>query len=105
MPNDLRYEEEGTVDDSREEIAQMFETVGKQVRGINLDEENEGDDGPKVVDEIESLCMNCHKNVCRSVVACVWVSLMRTHASGSDPSSLDEDSVLSRNNTNVILLR
>ena len=25
---------------------------------------NEDDDEPRVVDEIESLCMNCHENVC-----------------------------------------
>ena len=80
MANDLRYEDESTVDDSREEIAQMFETVGKQVRGINLDEDDEGDEGPKVVDEIESLCMNCHKNVSRSTIALVRASLMRIHA-------------------------
>lgn len=42
----------------------LFAAIGKQVLGLNLgdDEEQAEDDRVKVVDEIESLCMNCHKN-------------------------------------------
>lgn len=47
----------------------LFEDVGKKVEGMSLgesgnQENNEnGDDGPKLVDEIESYCMNCGENV------------------------------------------
>ena len=48
---------------------QLFEAVGKKVEGMSLNEsgdkgscENE-DDGPKLVEEIESYCMNCGENV------------------------------------------
>ncbi len=58
-------------DRSKAEVAQMFRTVGNQVEGLNIsgDGEDNGDDGPKVVDEIESLCMNCGENVRRNIVA------------------------------------
>ena len=39
----------------------LFETVGAQVAETAKDAD---DDEPKVVDEIESLCMNCHADVC-----------------------------------------
>jgi len=58
----------------------LFEDVGKKVEGMSLsvsgdNESNEnGEDGPKLVDEIESYCMNCGENVCfpnsSTVVAC-----------------------------------
>ena len=43
----------------------LFAAIGKQVLGLNLgdDEKPTEDDRVKVVDEIESLCMNCHENV------------------------------------------
>ena len=43
----------------------LFAAIGKQVLGLKLgdDEEPAEDDRVKVVDEIESLCMNCHENV------------------------------------------
>ena len=55
----------------------LFAAIGKQVLGLNLSdgEEPAEDDRVKVVDEIESLCMNCHENVgysrssiCRQVI-------------------------------------
>ncbi len=72
MANDLREEEESLGHDSTDEIAQMFQTVGNQVEGLNLgrDGDNGEDEGPKVVDEIESLCMNCGENVRLNFVAC-----------------------------------
>ena len=68
MANNLQEYDVGPIDDTKEEIAQMFETVGNQVRGLNLDveEDDEGGEGPKIVDEIECLCMNCGENVRQS---------------------------------------
>lgn len=47
----------------------LFAAIGKQVLGLKLgnDEEPAEDDRVKVVDEIESLCMNCHENVSYSL--------------------------------------
>lgn len=39
----------------------LFEDMGRQVEGMNASTED-GDD-QRVVDEIESLCMNCHADV------------------------------------------
>ena len=63
MAEDWREEQ---AREHQEEMAKIFETVGNQVQGLNLDEE-ESDGGPKVVDEIESLCMNCGDNVCLKI--------------------------------------
>ena len=44
----------------------LFDTVGKQVTELSLDDVKGGDDESeegKVVDKIESLCMNCHADV------------------------------------------
>jgi zinc finger protein len=57
----------------------FFESLGKKAEHLTVDEQNgsekspvalngtaaqpEGEDDQKVVDEIESLCMNCHENV------------------------------------------
>ena len=43
----------------------LFAAIGKQVLGLSLedDENSSEDDRVKVVDEIESLCMNCHEDV------------------------------------------
>lgn len=40
----------------------LFEDMGRKVAEASAQEGDEGDS--KVVDEIESLCMNCHENVC-----------------------------------------
>ena len=49
----------------------LFAAIGKQVLGLNLgdDEKPTEDDRVKVVDEIESLCMNCHENVSLSLLS------------------------------------
>ena len=39
----------------------LFEDMGRKVAEASAQDEDE--DGTKVVDEIESLCMNCHENV------------------------------------------
>ena len=43
----------------------LFAAIGKQVLGLSLgdDEKPAEDDRVKIVDEIESLCMNCQENV------------------------------------------
>ena len=41
---------------------ELFEDMGRKVAEASAQEPDE--DGTKVVDEIESLCMNCHKDVC-----------------------------------------
>ena len=43
----------------------LFAAIGKQVLGLRLgdDEMPAEDDRVKIVDEIESLCMNCHEDV------------------------------------------
>ena len=48
----------------------LFAAIGKQVLGLSLgdDEKPTEDDRVKVVDEIESLCMNCHENVSPSLL-------------------------------------
>lgn len=44
-----------------------FESLGKQAEGLTISDANgeaeDSADEQKVVDEIESLCMNCHENV------------------------------------------
>jgi len=58
----------------------FFDSIGKKAENLTINEdgrptangtestslasEEKTDDEPKVVDEIESLCMNCHENVC-----------------------------------------
>ena len=41
---------------------EIFRTVGKQVEGLRLNRDDE-DKESKLVEEIESLCMNCEENV------------------------------------------
>lgn len=59
---------------------QFFDSIGKKAENLTINQdskpatnstestslasEEKADDEPKVVDEIESLCMNCHENVC-----------------------------------------
>jgi zinc finger protein len=40
----------------------LFEDMGRKVAEASAQED--GEDGSKVVDEIESMCMNCHEDVC-----------------------------------------
>lgn len=44
----------------------LFAAIGKQVRGLELRDDKEDapeDERVKLVEEIESLCMNCEENV------------------------------------------
>ena len=48
----------------------VFQSVGEQIDQLTLKNEDssaegeKGNDEPKVVDEIESLCMSCGRDVC-----------------------------------------
>ena len=51
----------------------FFESLGKKAQNLSVNDQKNGvaangtlesDEDQKVVDEIESLCMNCHANVC-----------------------------------------
>lgn len=48
---------------TKEETQQpgMFQPLGNQVQGVQVADHDE--EGPTLVDEIESLCMNCEENV------------------------------------------
>ncbi len=55
----------------------FFESLGKKAENLTTQEattngaapvQSNDDDEPKIVDEIDSLCMNCHENVCRSIL-------------------------------------
>ncbi len=87
MARDLRHQ------DPEDEIAQMFRTVGNQVEGLNSAASGDGNgaEGPKVVEEIESLCMNCGENVRRNVITSVQASLTQAYALGSDSAVVNED--------------
>ena len=47
---------------------EFFETIGNQVEQVapSSDVPGEDEDDQRVVEEIESLCMNCHENVSSS---------------------------------------
>lgn len=63
-----------------------FESLGKKAEQLTGNQANPGaastqlnasgadasDDEPKIVDEIESLCMNCHKNVSSTYHALIY---------------------------------
>ena len=62
---------------------EFFESIGKKAEQLTFNDQSEissqengdaaqqpeqGEEDQKVVDEIESLCMNCHENVSRSSI-------------------------------------
>lgn len=57
-------------DGGKSRAQDLFQSVGEQIDQLNLKNEDssaegkKGSDEPKVVDEIESLCMNCGRDVC-----------------------------------------
>jgi hypothetical protein len=72
----------------------LFGTIGAGAEEIdNLD----NDDGhtQKLVDEIESMCINCEENV--------WATRFVAN-SGHDSTSVDKDPLLPRGHFNVILM-
>ena len=43
----------------------LFEDMGRKVEGLGTDGQAVGEETEqKIIDEIESLCMNCHEDVC-----------------------------------------
>ena len=84
----------------------LFAAIGKQVLGLRLgdDEMPAEDDRVKIVDEIESLCMNCHEDV--SYVLPFICDLRRLiFVSGHDTAFTHKNPILSRNHPDVLLLR
>jgi len=53
-------------DRAKKDENDLFAAIGKKVLGLNLEEQNpeeDQDERVKVVDEIESYCVNCEENV------------------------------------------
>lgn len=51
--------------------SEFFQKIGDKVQSLNVatNESGEGEEDMKFVEEIESLCMNCHENVsCRATI-------------------------------------
>lgn len=86
----------------------FFESIGKQAAKTGGDNSTDNapasltDDEPRVVDEIESLCMNCHENVRFSPSNTLNYILLTF--SGNYSFTLDAHSILSRNHPHVLLL-
>lgn len=55
-------EEHTTATDFFETIGQKASQLDPSSNGVKDPEQTEAE--PKVVEEVESLCMNCHENVC-----------------------------------------
>lgn len=54
-----------------------FESLGQKAQNLSANDQKDGaatnstlesDEEQRVVDEIESLCMNCHENVCSATI-------------------------------------
>jgi hypothetical protein len=91
-------------DDFFDSIGNKVENTNKQNGATNGAEVEgtvtEADDEPRVVDEIESLCMNCHANVSSS--KCCWCAeLMNT---GNHTPATYTNTLLPRNHNHVLLL-
>ncbi len=54
-------------EDAGAPAAELFETIGQQAEQVTAPaadgDQAQDDDDQRVVEEIESLCMNCHDNV------------------------------------------
>lgn len=63
MP-DERFNEHVNANVGARSQKDLFEPLGNRIDSIDLHGDEEiGEEDPKVVDEIESLCMNCQENV------------------------------------------
>lgn len=69
--------EDKTIATTTASSTDFFESIGKKANQLapstnghgtngiaNVSAEDDDDDDGKVVEQIESLCMNCHENVC-----------------------------------------
>lgn len=93
----------------------FFDSIGKKAEGLSINDENVKSDPatngteltekpveeePKIVDEIESLCMNCQANVCSPLPRPIHLlTLLGNYSTNAHPHPL-----LPRNNHHVILL-
>ena len=75
----------------------LFEDMGRKVAEASA---QEGDDDVKVVDSIESLCMNCHENVRPYQYSYLFILLCVGH----HPSSSDQNPTLPRDCNHVLRL-
>lgn len=88
----------------------LFQDVGKKVEGMSLGdsgdkESNEDrDDGPKLVDEIESYCMNCGENVCFATAPPSSLAFLIRFGLGYNASTVNQDPVLPRDYSDVVPL-
>jgi zinc finger protein len=64
-----------TTDDVNKQTPQeFFETIGNKVKNLAPTADGEqNDDDERAVEEIESLCMNCGKNVSRNLESCAKI--------------------------------
>lgn len=89
-----------------------FESIGKKAAGLSLEEQNgqpkadvadtEDADEQKIVDEIESLCMNCHANVSLTPDLEIYATL--TFCPGNHTTPLNTNPILPRDHHHVLLL-
>ena len=60
--------------------SEFFQSIGQQADKVapttngTATDDDAADDDQKVVEEIESLCMNCHENVCLPLALCTALS-------------------------------
>jgi hypothetical protein len=85
----------------------LFGSIGQKVQTVDtaaIGGDGATEDGDeKVVEEIESLCMNCHENVSSSLYFVQELPL--TDNLGNHSTTLDLHTILSRNNPHVLLVR
>ena len=94
-----------------EKPAELFLPVGKQVGDLSEprqgdenseDFEKEGEnDGRQVIEEIESLCMNCHENV---RIGMTFTNTQLIFSLGSHEAVSYEDTFFPRTHRHLILL-
>ena len=94
-----------------ERRAELFLPVSNHVADINLpgyDKDDQDENGPKLVDEIESLCMNCQENVRQNLQLASLMKSICAHMyikTGYNPTFAYENPILPRDRPHVVLLR
>lgn len=92
----------------------FFDSIGKRAENLTINDKKEAatngdaavdnyaDDEQKVVDEIESLCMNCHENVSRCMY--YFTRTISNSKPGNYAPPPDTNTFLPRDYHNVLLL-
>lgn len=88
-----------------------FESLGKKAQNLSSNDNTNGaatnglaeDEDQKVVDEIESLCMNCHENVCYSIFSSPMIPA-NPPLLGNHPTTSHTNSLLPRDHSHVLFL-